>query len=187
MDVPPIELEAVAAAGAPAHARQFLRFTVAGDHCAVRIDAVREILEVAQLTPLPLVPAFVSGVMNLRGSVVPVLDLGARLGLPGIALGRRSCIVVVDVLPAAAGDDDAEADAAIGPQTLGLLVDAVQEVFDTRAEDAESVPRLGTRIAPDFLRQMVRSRGQATPELDLGAILDVRVLAELIGTHAASA
>jgi purine-binding chemotaxis protein CheW len=154
---------------------QYLRFTSGGQHCAVRIDAVREILEVTQMTPLPLVPAFVSGVMNLRGAVVPVFDLGARLGLPPIQLGRRSCIVVVDV----EHDDEDSA----GEQTLGLLVDAVHEVFDCSSSELEPVPRLGTRVAPGFLRCMVRSRGQATPELDLAATLDLHALNQLIDAH----
>ena len=168
-----------AAGAAPAlQALQFLRFTSAGQHCALRIDAVREILEVGTTTPLPLVPGFVSGVMNLRGAVVPVFDLGARVGLAPIQIGRRSCVVVVAVADAV--DADAE------PQTLGLLVDAVHEVFDCPAAELEAVPRLGTRIAPQFLRSMVRSRGQATPELDLANILDLQALSALIEGHHAS-
>lgn len=158
----------------PLHAMQFLRFAIGGQHCVVRIDAVREILEVTHLTPLPLVPAFVSGVMNLRGSVVPVFDLSARLNLSATTLGRRSCIVVVDI--------DAPDDETSGGQTLGLLVDAVYEVFDCGPTELEPVPRLGTRIAACHLRQMVRSRGQATPEIDLSAILDLKELAELISS-----
>jgi len=157
---------------------QYLRFTSGGQHCAVRIDVVREILEVAQMTPLPLVPEFVRGVMNLRGAVVPVFDLGARLGLPPIQIARRSCIVVVDVQT---HEDETEESSV--EQTLGLLVDAVHEVFDCAPHELEPVPRLGTRVAPVFLRAMVRSRGQATPELDLSTTLDLRALNQLIDAH----
>jgi hypothetical protein len=77
--------------------RQYLRFALADGAYAVPIDAVREILELAPITPLPQMPPFVRGVMNLRGAVVPVIDLAARYGLPVASVGRRSCIVVVDV------------------------------------------------------------------------------------------
>jgi purine-binding chemotaxis protein CheW len=153
--------------------QQFLCFALSADRYAVRIDAVREILEVARMTPLPLMPTFVRGVMNLRGAVVPVVDLGARLGMDPTAVGRRTCVVIVDI---ALPDDQ-------GMQRLGMLVDAVYEVVDLRSTELEPVPRLGTRIAPGFIRSMVRVRGQATPELDIAAVLDQQVLADLIAEH----
>lgn len=136
----------------------------------VRIDAVREILELSHITPLPLMPAFVRGVMNLRGAVIPVVDLAARLGLPGATLTKRSCVVIVDV----------QVDDASTRQTFGTLVDAVFEVIDAKGAELEAVPRLGTRIEPKFIRGMVRVRGVATPELDLETILDERSLSELV-------
>lgn len=161
------------AASGHAPTLQLLRFAIAGEHCALRIDAVREILEVARTTPLPLMPAFVRGVMNLRGAVVPVVDLGVRLGLAAATLGRRSCVVIVDT---AASDE-------CPPQRLGLLVDAVYEVFDAAADQLEPVPRLGTRFDARFIRSMARARGQATPELNLDAVLDTAALAQLIADH----
>ena len=155
---------------------QFLCFALGQERYALRIDAVREILEVARMTPLPLMPSFVRGVMNLRGAVVPVVDLGARLGLPPTTVGRRTCVVIVDI---ALPDDQ-------GTQRLGMLVDAVYEVVDLRAAELEAVPRLGTRIDPAYIRSMVRVRGQATPELDIAAVLDLQVLADLIAEHAQS-
>lgn len=152
---------------------QFLCFALGQERYAVRIDAVREILEVVRMTPLPLMPRFVRGVMNLRGAVVPVVDLGARLGLAATTVGRRTCVVIVDI---ALPDDQ-------GTQRLGMLVDAVYEVVDLGATELEAVPRLGTRIDPGFIRSMVRVRGQATPELDIAAVLDQKVLADLIAEH----
>jgi purine-binding chemotaxis protein CheW len=154
-------------------ARQFLRFALGSEMQVVQIDQVREILEVGQMTPLPLMPQFVRGVMNLRGAVVPVIDLGARLGLPVTRIGRRTCVVLVDV----SSNDDERL------HTMGVLVDAVYEVFDALPDDAEPVPRLGTRIAPEFIRSMVRVRDQATTELDLGAVLAESALIDLIGQH----
>lgn len=153
--------------------QQFLCFVLGDDLYAVRIDMVREILEVAHMTPLPLMPDFVRGVMNLRGVVVPVIDLSARLGLATTTIGRRTCVIIVDV---ALPDES-------GMQTLGVLVDAVQEVLDVTPQDQEPVPRLGTAIDPAHLRGMVRVHGRATPELDLTAILDPARLVELISQH----
>ncbi|MEN9891881.1 MAG: hypothetical protein RLY78_2176 [Pseudomonadota bacterium] len=155
--------------------QQYLRFALGSERYAVRIDAVREILEVARMTPLPLMPTFVRGVMNLRGAVVPVIDLGARLGMESTRIGRRTCVVIVDI---ALAEDQ-------GMQRLGMLVDAVYEVIDAAPGELEPVPRLGTRIDPSFIRSMVRVRGQTTPELDIGTVLDQHTLATLIAEHGA--
>lgn len=156
--------------------RQFLRLALGSDMYAVGIDNVREILEIAHITPLPLMPAFVRGVMNLRGAVVPVIDLSARLGMAPAVIARRSCVVMVDVRAPDAS-----------PATLGMLVDAVYEVFEAGAAEQEAPPRLGTRIDPNFIRTMVRLRGKPTPELNLHALLDARTLAELIANACAPA
>ena len=166
----------VAGPGGDDQTQQYLRFALGADMHAVRIDLVREILEAGHMTPLPLMPDFVRGVMNLRGAVVPVIDLGARLHLGATVVGRRTCVVLVDVAVA-------DADGQGKPYTMGVLVDAVYEVFSTRTADSEPVPRLGTRIPPQFIRSMVRVRDRATPELDLQAILDQTALAELIARH----
>lgn len=149
-------------------AQQFLRFSVGPDAYAVRIELVREILEVGQMTPLPLMPTFVRGVMNLRGAVVPVVDLSARLGMDPTAIGRRTCVIMVGL------------SGAQGAQHMGVLVDAVQEVFDVDDGCVESVPRMGTKIDPSFIAGMVRVRGLVTPALDFERTLAEQTLAELI-------
>lgn len=155
---------------------QFLRFSVGADAYAVRIELVREILEVAQMTPLPLMPSFVRGVMNLRGAVVPVVDLAARLGLSPTEIGRRSCVIMVDMnLPD-----------GLGHQSLGVLVDAVHEVFDIEEGGIEAVPRMGTRIDPTLIAGMVRVRGHVIPALDFERSLAQQSLAELISAHLSS-
>ena len=112
---------------APAEMRQFLRFVLADAVFAVPIDSVREILELGPTTALPMMPSFVRGVMNLRGAVVPVIDLAARYNLPPTIPGRRTCIVVAEVTPS--GEHDCPR------QVLGLLVDAVHEVLEASTED----------------------------------------------------
>lgn len=175
--------QAPGAGHAPAHdgaahpPAQYLRFALGADMHAVRIDIVREILEVSSMTPLPLMPPFVRGVMNLRGAVVPVIDLAARVGLGGSAIGRRSCVVLVDAAPAHEGDK---------PQPMGVLVDAVHEVFDASEADTEPPPRLGTRIPLRFIRSIVRVGDRVTTEIDFASVLDQQALAELIERHTAS-
>ena len=186
---------AVASPSAQASARpeadtgtSLLRMAVGDDAVAVSIDDVREILEVGRLTALPRTPDFVRGVMNLRGAVVPVIDLVARLGHPPAQIGRRSCVVVVESAPD--GDDslDADADAdTSGPpaETLvvGLLVDAVYEVFDAPPGDFEPVPQLGTRIDASYLRGMSRVRGEVIGVLALERVLAQHELGALIAGH----
>jgi purine-binding chemotaxis protein CheW len=159
-----------------------LRMAVGDEVLAVPIEDVREILQVTRLTPLPRTPTFVRGVMNLRGAVVPVIDLGARLGGAATTVGRRSCIVVVESAHGsdAEGDDDAEQDA---PLVIGLLVDAVFEVFDRGSAEIEPAPALGTGIAPEFLRGITRAGGELISVLALGQVLAARELAAAIAAY----
>jgi purine-binding chemotaxis protein CheW len=155
-----------------------LRMAVGAELLAVPIEHVREILQVSRMTPLPRTPSFVRGVMNLRGSVVPVIDLAARLGGPSTELGRRTCIVVVET-SATPTEDDPNA----RPLVMGLLVDAVFEVFDRSGHEIEPAPALGTAIAPQFLHGMTRAAGSLIGVLALGQVLSARELAQCIAQH----
>jgi purine-binding chemotaxis protein CheW len=155
--------------------RQLLRLSSGGERLLVPIDAVREILEVAGLTPVPQTPAFVRGVMNLRGAVVPVLDLSARLDLAPTRLARRSAIIVVESLPAPPQDR----------MIAGLLVDAVFEVIDLGDQVIESVPSLGVAVPANFLSGMLNVRGDYAGILNLNQLLEPQALAKLIGDNAA--
>ena len=171
--------------------RSLLRMAVGPESMAVPIDDVRELLEVGRLTALPRTPEFVRGVMNLRGAVVPVIDLAARLGQAPIQLSRRSCVVVVeagnpaDCNPAdgQSDADDEAADANSANLVVGLLVDAVYEVFDVAASSIEPVPALGTRIDASFLRGMTRAHGEVIGLLALERVLAQRELSALIANH----
>jgi purine-binding chemotaxis protein CheW len=151
---------------------------------AVGIEDVREILQITRMTPLPRTPDFVRGVMNLRGAVVPVVDLSARLGRATTVIGRRSCIVVVDC-HADAHETEAQAqheghdahEHAPKSWVMGLLVDAVFEVFDRGAGEIEAAPSLGTRITPEYLRGVTRAGGELVSVLALPRLLSARELA----------
>jgi purine-binding chemotaxis protein CheW len=152
---------------------QYLRFALGKETYAVGIAAVREILEMARMTPLPLMPGFIKGVMNLRGAVVPVIDLRARCGLETVAVGRRSCIVVVEV----SNHEDSEMD------VLGMLIDGVHEVLEVNAQDIEPTPPLGTRIAPEFIAGMAKVRGDIVAILNLERVLEREDMAKQIAEH----
>ena len=170
-----------AAAAAPC---SLLRMSVGPEVLAVPIESVREILEVGRLTALPRTPDFVRGVMNLRGAVVPVVDLSARIGHGTAGIGRRSCIVVVEV--GAIENVDGSADGAYeGVLVVGLLVDAVFEVFDTDSGAIEAVPMLGTRIRADFLSGMTRARGEVIGIVAVERVLASADLAAAIEAHQA--
>jgi len=156
-------------------ARQYLCLAVGKETYAVGIDMVREILEVGRMTPLPLTPEFVRGVMNLRGAVVPVIDLKARFGAEPAVIGRRSSVVIVET-------DHQDQD---GPLVVGVLVDGVSEVLEIAEQDIEPVPALGTRIPREFLQGMAKAKGILLSILDADRILERESMATLIAGHMA--
>ncbi|MEK8033732.1 chemotaxis protein CheW [Ideonella sp. DXS29W] len=165
--------------GAGAASQQLLRFALGDDAYGAPIDRIREILEVPPTTEMPRMPSFVLGVMNLRGAVVPVIDLGARFGLAATRIGRRSCVIVVD--------SSTEPTNGSARQPLGLLVDAVHEVLDIDAGALAPAPSLGTRIAPEFIAAVTRARDQLLTIIDLDRALNSDDLAQLISAEAAHA
>jgi purine-binding chemotaxis protein CheW len=128
-----------AVADAPA---QYLTFLLGEETFALDIRSVREIIQYCAMTSVPLMPDFVRGVINLRGAVVPVIDLHARFGRPSAAVGKKTCIVIFDSVR------DGER------VELGLLVDAVSEVLDIAADAVEPPPNFGSSVRREFIRGM---------------------------------
>mgnify|MGYP001567099777 CR=1 FL=1 len=149
---------------------QCLRLALATGAYAIDISNVREILEVGAMTVMPQTPPLVRGVINMRGMVVPVIDLNARFGGLPSTVSKRSCIVVTDL----ANEERAS------KHVVGILVDSVYEVLEVDSTDIEPVPQLGTRVPPEFLRGMMRVRGQICPLLDLHHAVGVETLTNLI-------
>ncbi len=152
--------------------RQLLRFSLSEALYCIPIDHIREILQVCNMTRVPMMPLFVRGVMNLRGAVVPVMDLGMRLGLSETRIGKRSCIVIVESI---------NLDGAA--QRYGILVDAVHEVLEIGAEQLNAVPALGTRIEPHFICGVMRVQGHSVELLDVGKVFDEVELSRLVTEH----
>ena len=156
------------AAGLPApvaEAAQYLTFMLAGEPFAIGILCIKEIIEYHGLTEVPMMPACVRGVINLRGAVVPVVDLQARFGRPASATTKRTCIVIVEV-----GDDN---DGSQGRQVVGVVVDAVSEVIDIPALDIEPPPTFGARIRSDFIAGMGKVHHRFVILLDVQRVLSL--------------
>ena len=131
------------------------------DAYAIGILSIKEIIEYTTMTEEPLMPACVRGVINLRGAVVPVMDLQARFGQTPSPVTKRTCIVIVEVL----GPE--------GQQVMGVVVDAVNEVLDIDASDIEPPPAFGTRIRTDFISGMGKVRGKFAILLNVNRVLDL--------------
>lgn len=147
---------------------QYLTFMLGSDVFAMDIRTVREIIQYGTMTTVPLMPSFVRGVINLRGAVVPVIDLQARFGHPPASVGRRSCIVVFDALRHGERLE------------LGLLVDAVSEVVDIPSSQIEPAPSFGTSVRRDFIHGMAKAaEGRFIVVLAPDKALDVDEMAAL--------
>jgi purine-binding chemotaxis protein CheW len=154
---------------------QYLTFHVGDEEYAAPILQVKEIIEVGTVTKVPTMPAFVRGVINLRGSVVPVVDLAAKLGLPLTEITRLSCIVVVEVR-------------IDGEETVvGVLVDAMGQVIDLPPKDIERPPAFGTQARADHLRGMGKLENKFIMILDLDKVLGQAALLDAPGAAAMSA
>jgi purine-binding chemotaxis protein CheW len=147
---------------------QFLSFMLGPDMFAIGILAVREILEYAGVTPVPQMPPSISGVINLRGTAVPVLDLARRLERVPSALSKRTCIIVVEV----EGDD--------GPFVIGILVDAVNAVLDIPAAEIEPAPSFGAQVRADLLHGIGKVNGRFVLLLDVQHVVSAIHLTELV-------
>jgi purine-binding chemotaxis protein CheW len=138
---------------------KYLTFILAGESYAIPVLKVREIIRLTSITPLPQMPEFIRGVLNLRGKIIPVIDLRRRLGLPESADTQSNCIIVVQVPTA-----------STGTVPIGLVVDAVEEVTQLTAGDLEQTPNFGSRIATDCLLAMAKIKGTVKSLLDIDRV-----------------
>ncbi len=166
------EISAGAAVPMGGEASQYLTFFVAGERYAIGILDVKEIIEMDQMTRVPMTPDYIRGVINLRGNVVAVVDLHARLGKGVCELSKRSSIVLVDV------------EGQGGRQQLGMLVDEVNEILEIPASHLQPAPDFGTDIRTDFIQAMGRVDERFLILLDINQVLSVEELAALKGMAA---
>jgi purine-binding chemotaxis protein CheW len=146
-------------AGIPAREGKYLTFSLAGEEYGIGILKVKEIIGMMPVTHVPQTPEFVKGVINLRGKVIPVVDLRLRFALEAAAYTERTCIIVVEV----AGSG--------GSVMMGIVVDAVSEVLNIRGADIENTPAFGVRLNTDFILGMAKAAGGIKILLDIDKVL----------------
>lgn len=167
-----MQATAQTAGAATGQAQQYLTFSVDGAVLAVKILRIIEIIEFRALTPVPLMPSFVRGVLNLRGAVVPVVDLKARFGRGPAEVSRKTCVVIIDLHA-----EDAPASGS-GAQDIGVMVDQVNAVVEIAPGDIEPPPSIGNGLRPDFISGMGKLNDGFVVILDLDNLLCVEELAE---------
>lgn len=162
-----IKTGGAAAAAAHQEDAQYLTFLLGGEMFAIGILGIKEIIEYGSLTAVPMMPQFIRGVINLRGAVVPVVDLSARFGRNASEVTRRSCIVILEV------ESDGER------QDVGVVVDSVSEVLAIAAGEIEPPPSFGAKIRTDFISGMGKVGGKFVIILKADRVLSVDEMAML--------
>ncbi len=144
--------------------RQYLTFKLGNEVFGIDVAKVREVLDFTTITEIPRTPEFMSGVINLRGSVVPVVDLRLCFQMSKTERTRNTCIVVVEVL--------LEGEATV----IGALADSVEEVIDLEPEQIQPAPRIGTQIRTDFIKGMGKRESQFIMILDIDRVFSAEEL-----------
>lgn len=147
--------------------RQYLAFSLVGEMYAIPLLGVKEIIEFGGITPIPTMPAFIRGVINLRGRVVPVMDLSARFGEANTEIGERTCIVILEQ-----NTDGRE-------QDMGVVVDSVNSVVDITSDDIEPPPTFGAKIRVDFIQGMWKFQDRFVVILDLAKVMSVEEITQI--------
>jgi purine-binding chemotaxis protein CheW len=148
--------------------KQYLTFRIGHEHYGLELSQTREIIEYSGITEVPLMPNFLRGVINLRGEVVPVIDLAVRLGRKPIEVQKRTCIIVVEL-------NNNEQN-----HVLGLLADAVSEVIEMDEDNIEDAPSFGANIRAEFIQGIAKREDQFIVLLDANNTLSIRELAHLV-------
>ncbi|MBS1208917.1 MAG: putative chemotaxis protein CheW [Proteobacteria bacterium] len=156
--------------------RRYLTFSLHKEVFAVPVTPIREIIEYPGVTEIPLAPDFLRGVINLRGSVVPLIDIAARFGRGASEITWRTCVIIFET-----SQEDAL------HQMLGILVDTVHEVMDVPASQVEPRPEFGTVMRTEFVDGMINRNGKFIIVLDIDKVLDAQELKRLIEAREALA
>jgi len=144
---------------------KYLTFTLAEEDYGLEILKVREIIGMLGITAIPQTPPYIRGVINLRGRVIPVVDLRLKFGLPPLEYGERTCIIVVDVV------------SRLGPVQVGVVVDSVSEVLNVNGKDIAPAPAFGAQIDTSYILGIAKAKGAIKILLDIDKVLASEELA----------
>jgi purine-binding chemotaxis protein CheW len=148
---------------------KYLTFSLASEEYGIGILKIKEIIGMMPITSVPQTPEYIKGVVNLRGKVIPVMDLRLRFGIPAMDYTERTCIIVVEISGQA------------GTVQIGVVVDAVSEVLSVKSEDIEPTPSFGTKLNTDYILGLAKLGGGIKILLDITRVLsseDEMLLAE---------
>jgi purine-binding chemotaxis protein CheW len=148
--------------------QQYLTFMLGAETFAMNILNIKEIIEYGQLTEVPKMPNFIRGVINLRGAVVPVIDMAARFGRPSSLTTRKTCVVIIEV-----EHEDEQ-------HVVGVMVDAVNEVLDISSDQIEPPPSFGANIRSDFIAGMGKVNDKFVIILSVNRVLSMDEISELV-------
>jgi len=160
----PVALKADQRAG------KYLAFQLGSEEFAVQVLRVREIMGVQEITAVPQTPEYVKGVINLRGKVIPVVDLRLKFGLPQVEYTQRTCIIVTQIDSRTAGK-----------LMIGVIVDCVTEVLTLQAGDIEDTPDFGGGVETPYLLGMAKTKGRVKILLDIDMVLSAQDVQNLPG------
>jgi len=146
---------------------KYLTFTLAEEEYGIGILKIKEIIGMMPITSVPRTPEFVKGVINLRGKVIPVIDLRLRFSMEELEYTERTCIIVVEV------------DGQTGTILIGTVVDAVSEVLNIKGEDMEDTPAFGAELDTEYILGMAKMEGGVKILLDIDQVLDAEELSGL--------
>ncbi len=139
---------------------KYLSFSLESEEYGISILKVKEIIGMIQITPLPQTPAYVKGVINLRGKVIPVIDLRQRFGMNSIDYTDRTCVVVVEI------------DSNSGSLHIGIVVDSVSEVINIKSADIEDTPSFGMTLSTEYILGIAKKAGSVGILLDIDRVLN---------------
>ncbi len=143
---------------------KYLTFSLAGEEYGIGILKIKEIIGMMPITPVPRTPVYVKGVINLRGKVIPVVDLRLKFGMEEISYTERTCIIVV------------EAGGQLGSVLIGIVVDSVSEVLNIRSGEIEEAPAFGAGLETDYILGMAKRDGGVKILLDIDKVLGSETL-----------
>ena len=160
---------AKAGAAGLAEEKQYLTFMLGGEMFSLSILCIKEIIWYANLTEVPMMPVCIRGVINLRGSVVPVMDLSNRFGKPSTPVTKSTCIVIVEVQTPLEGEH----------QNMGVVVDSVQAVLEIPANEIEPAPSFGAKIRAEFIEGIAKVNGKFVILLNVERVLSMEEIGQL--------
>ena len=146
---------------------KYLTFTLAEEEYGIGILKIKEIIGMMPVTTVPQTPDFVKGVINLRGKVIPVMDLRLRFGMEAIDYTERTCIIVVEI------------EGTAGHIQIGIVVDSVSEVLNINGEDIEDTPTFGTKLNTEYILGMAKTESSVKILLDIDRVLSEGEIAVL--------